>query len=154
MKARRVLQEREGWKCASIMPGELSATVCLAQRMLQLLANNWEDSTERVNKYRLQSVTFINLPVVTMITRYILYIMTHLQWQICSYTLCPCILLTAVFSWCTYLQMQQQFLQQCLAEARFSWIDWTAIRMMSPYWSVAHFLATHWVSPSVTTCKM
>ena len=151
MKARRVLQEREEWRSASIMPGELSATVCLAQRMLQLLANNWEDSTERV---RLLSVTFNHLPVVTMIKKYILYIMAHLQWQICSYTLCLCILLTDVFSWCTYLQMQQQFLQQCLVEARFSWIDWTAIGMMSPYWSVAHFLATHWVSPSVTTRKM
>ena len=58
------------------MPGELSAIVCLAQRMLQLLANNWEDSTERV---RLLSVTFNHLTVVTMIKKYILYIMAHLQ---------------------------------------------------------------------------
>ena len=78
MKARRVLQEREGWRSASIMPGELSAIVCLAQRMLQLLANNWEDSTERVNRYRLLSVVFNNLPVVAMITRDILYILAHL----------------------------------------------------------------------------
>ena len=60
------------------MPGELSAIVCLAQRMLQLLANNWEDSTERVNRYRLLSVVFNNLPVVAMITRDILYILAHL----------------------------------------------------------------------------
>ena len=78
MKARRVLQEREGWRSASIMPGELSAIVCLAQRMLQLLANNWEDSTERVNRYRLLSVVINNLPVVAMITRDILYILAHL----------------------------------------------------------------------------
>ena len=31
------------------MPGALSAIVFSAQRMLQLLASNWEDSTERVN---------------------------------------------------------------------------------------------------------
>ena len=51
MKARKVLQEREGWRSASIMPGALSAIDSLAQRMLQLLANNWVDSTERVNRY-------------------------------------------------------------------------------------------------------
>ena len=78
MKAWRVLQEREGWRSASIMPGVLSAIVCLAQRMLQLLANNWEDSTERVNTYRLLSVPFNPLPVVAMIARYILHIMAHL----------------------------------------------------------------------------
>ena len=49
MKAKRVSQEREGWRSASIMPGALSVIVFSAQRMLQLLASNWEDSTERVN---------------------------------------------------------------------------------------------------------
>ena len=78
VKAKKDSQEREGWRSASIMPGALSAIVCLAQRMLQLLANNWEDSTERVNTYRLLSVPFNPLPVVAMIARYILHIMAHL----------------------------------------------------------------------------
>ena len=76
MKARRVLQDREGWRSALIMPGALSAIVCLAQRMLQLLANNWADSTERVN-----ICIFILLSVFTSCDydyRCIFYIMEHL----------------------------------------------------------------------------
>ena len=71
MKAKRDSQEREEWRFASIMPGALSAIVFSAQRMLQLLASNWEDSTERVNImcYQLQlgstaltCVAFSHLP--------------------------------------------------------------------------------------------
>ena len=61
-------------------------------------------------------------------------------------------MLTSVsFAWCTYFQMLQQFLMECLVVAQFSWINWTAIRMMSPYWSVAHFLTTHWISLASVT---
>ena len=43
---------------------------------------------------------------------------------------------------------------ECLAVAPFSSMSWTAIKMMSPYWSVPHFLGIRCVLPSVTTLKM